>query len=225
MVGVFMMMWLAALMTLAASGSHHRQLAVRFVAFTNDRARAFSAAEHALSDARRWLTEGAQAADIAAAREDMAGPYGVLGPENRVDWPLHRMRRWQTMRWGNRDAANVTGDSTGSVPMRALTDATMGARTATTSRGQYFIERIAYSAEAFDGSAGPTKRDPSTRLYRVSAVGYADLPGTNVYLQAIYEIRPMPVPVGVSRNSAPRWMSRRLNWREVVIWHSDAQDD
>lgn len=201
MVGVFMMMWLAALMTLAASGSHHRQLAVRFVAFTNDRARAFSAAEHALSDARRWLTEGAQAADIAASREDMAGPYGVLGPENRVDWPLHRTRRWQTMRWGNRDAQR------------------------TTSRGEYFIERIAYSAEAFDGSAGPAKRNPSTRLYRVSAVGYADLPGTNVYLQAIYEIRPMPVPAGATGNSAPGWMSRRLNWREVVIWHSDAQDD
>lgn len=201
MVGVFMVMWLAALMTLAASGSHHRQLAVRFVAFTNDRARAFSAAENALSDAQHWLTEGAQAADIAMAHEDMAGPYGVLAPENRVDWPLTRTRRWQTMRWGKRDARR------------------------TTSRGPYFIERIAYSVEAFDGSAGPAKRNPSTRLYRVSAVGYADLPGTNVYLQAIYEVKPMPVPDGALGSRVPVLVSRRLNWREVVIWHSDAQDN
>ncbi|ALS60750.1 hypothetical protein AT302_14170 [Pandoraea norimbergensis] len=207
------MMWLAALMTLAASGSHHRQLSGRFAAYTNDRARAFAAAEGALSEARHWLTHDANAVDIASARDDTAGPYGILAPENRIDWPLDRTRRWQTMRWDSREATNES------------------------TRGRYFVERIAYAPEALAvaigvgaraaGSIVPSeseKRDALPRRYRVSAVGYADLPGTNVYLQAIYEVRRVVVPEGVSGGAAPVFTSRRLNWREVTVWQRSSPE-
>ncbi|WP_141118813.1 hypothetical protein [Pandoraea sp. PE-S2R-1] len=213
MVGVFLMMWLAALMTLAASGSHHRQLSGRFAEYTNDRARAFAAAEGALSEARHWLTHDANAVDIASARDDAAGPYGILAPENRIDWPLARARRWQTMRWDSRDT------------------------TSESSRGRYFVERIAYAPEALAiaigggaraaGSIVPTesgKRDTLPRRYRVSAVGYADLPGTNVYLQAIYEVRRASAPEGAASGAVSVFTSRRLNWREVTVWQRSSPE-
>lgn len=213
MVGVFLMMWLAALMTLAASGSHHRQLSGRFAAYTNDRARAFAAAEEALSEARHWLTHDAGAVDIALARDNAAGPYGILAPENRIDWPLNLARRWQTMRWDSRD------------------------KTTESSRGRYFVERIAYAPEALaiaiggatraagsNATTASEKRDALPRRYRVSAVGYADLPGTNVYLQAIYEVRRLAAPERAGDRDAAAFTSRRLNWREVTVWQRSTPD-
>ncbi|WAL81702.1 hypothetical protein OYT13_17925 [Pandoraea sp. XJJ-1] len=201
MVGVFIVMWLAALMALAASGMQHRQLANRFVAYTNDRVGAFAAADKALAEARDWLTDGAQAAEIASMSAFDAGPNGVLAASHRGDvWYPKRVPRWRTVEWSG----------SGAVVKR--------------HKASYFIERIALSAYWTDDAA---KRDASVRRYRVSAMGCGDLPGTRVYLQAIYEVRrrEQEVRPGEGRGSdASRssYSSRALSWREVVTWHDDA---
>jgi Tfp pilus assembly protein PilX len=204
MVGVFIVMWLAALMSLAASGMQHRQLASRFVAYTNDRAGAFAAADEALAEARRWLTDDARAEDIAAMSAFDAGPHGVLAASHRGDvWYPQRVPRWRTLEWG----------SSGAVVR--------------VHKARYFIERIAFSAYLVGDAA---KRDPSVRRYRVSAMGCGDLPGTRVYLQAIYEVRRrapevrpgVGSPSDASRSSYASFTSRLLSWREVVTWHDGA---
>lgn len=195
MVGVFMVMWLAALMTLAASGMHHRQLASRFIAYTNDRAGAFAAADRALAEARDWLTHEARAADIAAVPAFEAGPHGVLEANHRGDiWYQRRVPRWRTVEW-NGSAAVVA-----------------------TRRARYFIERIAYSAYL---AGEPETRDMPVRRYRVSAMGCGELPGTRVYLQAIYEVRQRMGKAGGGGELAS-FSSRSLSWREVASWHDSS---
>jgi Tfp pilus assembly protein PilX len=197
MVGVFMVMWLAALMTLAASGMHHRQLASRFIAYTNDRAGAFAAADQALTEARNWLTHEARAADIAAMSPFEAGPYGVLEANHRGDiWYQRRVPRWRTVQW-NDNAVVVAAP-----------------------RARYFIERIAFSAYL---AGAPEDSDAPVRRYRVSAMGCGRLPGTRVYLQAIYEVRQRTANAAGGVTS-PSFSSRSLSWREVATWHGDAAE-
>jgi len=194
MVGVFMVMWLAALMALAASGMHHRQLASRFIAYTNDRAVAFAAADRALVDARDWLTHGARAVDIAARSAFEAGPQGVLEANHRGDiWYQRRVPRWRTVEWGG-SAAVITAH-----------------------RARYFIERVAFSAYL---TSEPETPGASVRRYRVSAMGCGELPGTRVYLQAIYEVRWRTKAVR-SAVASPTFSSRLLSWREVSTWRDD----
>ncbi|QHE93485.1 hypothetical protein PI93_010135 [Pandoraea fibrosis] len=198
MVGVFMVMWLAALMTLAASGMQQRQLAARFVAYTNDRAGAFAAADQALAEARDWLTHETRAAEIAGVSTFEAGPYGVLEANHRDDiWYQRRVPRWRTVEW-NGSAAVVT-----------------------THKARYFIERIAFSAYR---AGEPEARDMPVRRYRVSAMGCGDLPGTRVYLQAVYEVRQVRQRPTDARSGGlpPTFSSRSLSWREVAAWRDDA---
>ncbi|VVE32029.1 pilus assembly protein [Pandoraea terrigena] len=204
MVGVFIVMWLAALMSLAASGMQHRQLASRFIAYTNDRAGAFAAANEALAEARRWLTDDARAAEVAAMSAFDAGPHGVLAASHRGDAGYRQgVPRWRTLEWGGSDTV-IRG-----------------------TKARYFIERIAFSAYLTVDAA---KRDASVRRYRVSAMGCGDLPGTRVYLQAIYEVRRQVQgghPDGATRSDAARsaplsYSSRSLSWREVATWHDSA---
>ncbi len=195
MVGVFMVMWLAALMTLAASGMHHRQLASRFIAYTNDRAGAFAAADRALADARERLTHDARAQEIAAMSAFEAGPHGVLEANHRGDvWYQRRVPRWRTVEWGGNAVA------------------------VTAYRARYFIERIAFSAYL---AGEPQARDASVRRYRVSAMGCGELPGSRVYLQAIYEVR-RQTSAARGGATAPSFSSRVLSWREVATWHDAA---
>lgn len=198
MVGVFMVMWLAALMALAASGMHHRELASRFIAHTSDRAAAFSAADNALAAARDVLTRDERAADIAAAGSVFdAGPYGVIEANHRGNvWYQKQVPRWRTVDWQGSGAV-IAGRS-----------------------ARYFIERIAFSAYLTDE---PAVRDASVRRYRVSAMGCGDLPGTRVYLQAIYEVRRQTQDAR-SRGPSSSFSSRLLNWREVVAWRDGANN-
>ena len=198
MVGVFMVMWLAALMTLAASGMQHRQLAARFIAYTNDRVGAFAAADRALTEARDWLTHETRAADIADVSTFEAGPYGVLEANHRDDsWYRRRVPRWRTVEWNG--SAGVVA----------------------THKARYFIERIAFSAYL---TGEPEVRDTSVRRYRVSAMGCGNLPGTRVYLQAIYEVRQVRQAAANARSGGvpPTFSSRSLSWREVTAWRDDA---
>ncbi|VVE03444.1 hypothetical protein PMO31116_02237 [Pandoraea morbifera] len=192
MVGVFMVMWLAALTTLAASGMQHRQLADRFIAYMYDRAHAFTAANHALVLARQRLTLGEDAAEIAARSEFDAGPHGVIEANHRGDiWFRNDTPRWRMLDWTRSDAVVSVRDA------------------------RYFIERIAFSDYP---AVELTPRAVSIRRYRVSAMGCGKLPGTRVYLQAIYEIRQR----GEARRSGmaePRFTPRLLSWREVTAWH------
>lgn len=192
MVGVFMVMWLAALTTLAASGMQHRQLADRFVAYMYDRAHAFTAANNALVLARHRLTLGPEAADIAAVSAFDGGPHGVIEANHRGDiWFRNDTPRWRTVDWTRGDTVVAVKDA------------------------RYFIERIAFSDyPALD----PTSRVAAIRRYRVSAMGCGKLPGTRVYLQAIYEIRQRD-EARRSGISESRFIPRRLNWREVTAWH------
>jgi Tfp pilus assembly protein PilX len=200
MVGVFMVMWLAALMTLASSGMHHRQLASRFIAYTNDRAGAFAAADRALADARERLTHDARAVDIAAMSAFEAGPHGVLEANHRDDvWYQRRVPRWRTVEWGGSAVA------------------------ITAYRARYFIERIAFSAFPAYLAGEPQTSDASVRRYRVSAMGCGELPGTRVYLQAIYEVRRRTTAVRGGATS-PSFSSRLLSWREVATWHDGAAE-
>jgi Tfp pilus assembly protein PilX len=197
MVGVFMVMWLAALMTLAASGMQHRQLASRFIAYTNDRAGAFAAADRALVEARDRITHDEYAADIAAMSAFEAGPLGVLEANHRGDiWYQRRVPRWRTVEWHGSSAVIAA------------------------HRARYFIERIAFSAYA---TAEPASHEASVRRYRVSAMGCGELPGARVYLQAIYEVRRQTTAAkdGVA---SPSFSSRQLSWREVATWHEASQD-
>ncbi|ALS67439.1 pilus assembly protein [Pandoraea apista] len=192
MVGVFMVMWLAALMTLAASGMQHRQLAARFIAYTSDRAGAFAAADQALTEARDWLTHTSRAADIAGVSVFEAGPFGVLAANHRGDiWYERRIPRWRTVEWYGSSAVVAT------------------------RKARYFIERIAFSAYP---AGEPQAGDTPARRYRVSAMGCGELPGTRVYLQAIYEVRQRPAEAR-SGGRAPSFSSRSLSWREVAMWH------
>jgi Tfp pilus assembly protein PilX len=193
MVGVFMMMWLAALMALAASGMQHRQLANRFMAYANDRVKAFDAADRALADARHRLTDGADARAISQASTFQSGPNGVLAAQQRdADWSRTWQSRWQKVDWRRHD-----------IVVRV-------------HRARYFIERIAFGAYEVDGDA----RSASVRRYRVSAMGCGDLPSTRVYLQAIYEVRRRE---SLKREGgAPSFALRPLSWREVVSWDDSA---
>ena len=196
MVGVFMVMWLAALMTLAASGMQHRQLATRFMAYTNDRTVAFAAANKALLIARDRLTDGEQAAAIAAAAEYDDGPQGVLGASYRDGVrQANQAAGWTKVDWNASGVVTVT------------------------DHARYFIERIAFTGyfpgteAAREASALPVRR------YRVSAMGCGELPGTRVFLQAVYEVQPQRTRQPGNGAITSSFSARQLNWREVVAWH------
>ncbi|MBN4666111.1 pilus assembly protein [Pandoraea nosoerga] len=193
MVGIFMVMWLAALMALAASGMQHRQLANRFMAFASDRVKAFDAADRALAQARHRLTDGPEASEISRVPTFQAGPNGVLPAQQRdADWSRHWRSRWQTVDWERADAV------------------------VRVHKARYFIERIAFTAyEADDGA-----RNVPVRRYRVSAMGCGDMPGTRVYLQAIYEVRRRQPQR--HDGAGPSFALRPLSWREVVSWDDSA---
>ncbi|WP_353192954.1 hypothetical protein [Pandoraea pnomenusa] len=194
MVGVFIVMWMAALMTLAASGMQHRQLANRFVAYTHDRVGAFAAADAALAEARHWLTRDDVANAVASVPVFEAGPDGVLAGNHRDDvWFARRVPRWRTVDWHRNGAVAAAGNA------------------------RYFIERIALAEYLTETSQ---TGDASRRRYRVSAMGCGKLPGTRVYLQAIYEVR-RQVATGAGAKASPSFSSRLLSWREVSIWHDD----
>ncbi|MFJ2993903.1 hypothetical protein [Pandoraea sp. NPDC087047] len=198
MVGVFIVMWLAALMSLAASGMQHRQLATRFMAYANDRVVAFAAADSALLVARDRLTYGEQAAEIATATEFEAGPHGVLGASYRGHRSeVNRAAGWLKVDW-NGNTAVMTAD-----------------------KARYFIERIAFSGYVPDAETAREARESPLRRYRVSAMGCGELPGTRVFLQAIYEVRPLRVQPAGSGVASTSFKTRQLNWREVVAWHDN----
>ncbi|VVE32784.1 hypothetical protein PAQ31011_03758 [Pandoraea aquatica] len=198
MVGVFIVMWLAALMALAASGMQHRELATRFIAYTNDRVFAFGAAHDALRAARARLVGGAEAPDIAAPYEFDEGPHGVIGARYRDgSREPNQMANWIGIGWKD-------------------------ARVVAVSNARYFIERIAFTEYLPDAREAKAARASLVRRYRVNAMGCGKLPGTRVLLQAIYEVR-----ASRGRNAAgvavlTSFSSRRLNWREVATWHDSA---
>ncbi|AKM29614.1 hypothetical protein AB870_04945 [Pandoraea faecigallinarum] len=190
-------MWLAALMTLAASGMQHRQMAMRFIAYTNDRAEAFVAADKALLAAREKLVNGEQAANIAALAEFERGPHGVIAASYLTGFrEQNRVVGWAKVDWNGRD---VTA----------------------TDNARYFIERIAFTGVFPDPPLATAARESPIRRYRVSAMGCGKLPGTRVFLQAVYEVR-TPRGRGAGRGAPDTFSSRLLNWREVVAWHDNS---
>ncbi|AJP58330.1 hypothetical protein UC34_17915 [Pandoraea vervacti] len=198
MVGVFIVMWLAALMALAASGMQHRQMATRFVAYTNDRVEAFTAADRALLVARDRLVNGDEAADIAALSEFDAGPHGVIAASYRDSARVPNLAAgWGKVDWNGHAVVAV-------------------------DNARYFIERIAFTGVFPDAALAKIARESSIRRYRVSAMGCGKLPGTRVFLQAVYEVSASRTRAGPRGASANAFSSRMLNWREVVAWHDSS---
>jgi len=198
MVGVFIVMWLAALMALAASGMQHRELATRFIAYTNDRVFAFGAAHDALRAARERLVGGADAPDIAAPYEFDEGPHGVIGARYRDgSREPNQMANWVGIGWND-------------------------VRVVSVSSARYFIERIAFTEYLPDAREAKAARASLVRRYRVSAMGCGKLPGTRVFLQAIYEVRASRGRKAAGDAAPISFSSRRLNWREVASWHDSA---
>ncbi|WP_139133223.1 pilus assembly protein [Pandoraea sp. ISTKB] len=198
MVGVFMVMWLAALMALAASGMQHREMATRFVAYTNDRMVAFAAADNALVVARERLVHGAQASEIAALSEWDAGPGDVIAASYITDYrEPNRAAGWGKVDWNGRDVVRM-------------------------DNARYFIERIAFTGGYPDAGLAKVARESPIRRYRISAMGCAKLPGTRVFLQAIYEVKAQSVRRDEASAAARSYASRLLNWREVAAWHDSS---
>lgn len=201
MVGVFIVMWLAALMSLAVSGMQHRQMATRFMAYTSDRVVAFAEADKALWIARDRLVNGEQASAIAARSEFDAGPHDVFAASYRTGY-----------RWPNQEVGWVKVDWNG----RGVV---------VTERARYFIERIALTGGFPDAALAKRAKESPVRRYRVSAMGCGRLPGTRVFLQAVYEVRESrarQAEHGAMAESLNSFSSRLLNWREVVAWHDSA---
>lgn len=248
MVGVFVVIWLAAMMSLAAAGALERQLADRFMNYTGDRAQAFEAAEAALANARDDLTTGPRATDIHRSLAWRTQPHGIEAMPDpgrdvvkiwqRIDWrddtktvpsgmyvpvngepvlrrevteptrtmPSVRTPSRQGASGTSRDAASSSdgaGDGANNTSQQAADNEALLRR-----RGRYLIERV--PRPELDG-----KVTSGALLYRVSAVGYGTMPGTRVYLQAIYEVTPKRPGSGFEG-----FVARRLSWREVALWHS-----
>ncbi|WP_331694577.1 hypothetical protein [Pandoraea sputorum] len=198
MVGVFIVMWLAALMALGVSGMQHRELATRFIAYTNDRVFAFGAAHDALRAARERLVGGAHAPDIAVPYEFDEGSHGVIAARYRDgSREPNQMANWVGIGWNDTRIVSVNS-------------------------ARYFIERIAFTEYLPDAHAAKAARQSLVRRYRVSAMGCGKLPGTRVFLQAIYEVRASRGRTAGGGAAPISFSSRRLNWREVATWHDNA---
>ncbi|VVD82157.1 pilus assembly protein [Pandoraea anhela] len=198
MAGVFIVMWLAALMALAASGIQHRQMASRFIAYTNDRAVAFAAADNALRVGHDRLVRGAQASEIAALSELDAGPHDIMAASYRTGYrEQNRVAGWVKVDWNGREVVR-------------------------TDNARYFIERIAFTGVYPNGALEKVARASPIRRYRISAMGCGNLPGTRVFLQAVYEVSARAGGQNGASVASGSYASRRLNWREVVAWHDSS---